>query len=559
MISLGIICYQGHSSAAALICEGEVVAAVAEERFNRIKGSDAFPENSIKWLLKHRGITVEQIDHVAVGWCPKKTLLGQLPQLHQKSLRFLLEKRSGSSQRSRLEKFYLIASLKSELKKRFGYEGKFSFIDHHLSHAISAFIQSDQKDCIVMVADGMGEISSTTIYEFKNHSYKILYSDPFPHSLGIFYSAATQFLGFIPDSDEYKVMGLAAYSQSEKYHEFFSRLYSFERGHLRLNLSFFDIHKKGNQFFSDEYKNLFGEVVNEADKAAFAFSLQFHLYKIVRFILKTVTTESTSRHFAASGGVFLNCLLNQELRLSELFDSYTFFPVADDNGTAIGAAQYVQWIHPEIEMKPLTHLFLGPEKEELSESLLANKKWKKIRGVDEIAGLLADGKVIAWVQGRMEFGHRSLGNRSILASAQDRHMKDIINEKIKMRESFRPFAPSILEEKALDYFELPQDSLKSFPFMIETFNARALAKEKTPAIVHKDGTSRIQTVSRETNPKFYELLKSFCQLTGSPLLLNTSFNINGMPIVLSIRDAIDCFDKTQLDYLVIDDYLIWKE
>jgi len=558
MISLGIICFQGHSSAAALICDGEVVAAVAEERFSRKKSTDSFPEQSIAWLLKQRGITVDQIDHVAVGWCPKKTFLGQLPQLHRKSLRFLLEKRSGSAQRSRLEKFYRIASLKNEFKKRYGYKGKFSFIDHHLSHAISAFIQSGQKDCVVMVADGMGEISSTTIYEFSNRTFKILYSDPFPHSLGIFYSAATQFLGFVPDSDEYKVMGMAAYSQSEKYHEKFSQLYSFEGGHLKLKLAYFDIHKKANQFFSENYKILFGEIFTEEDKNAFAFSLQYHLNKIVQTILKTVLVKTSSRHFAASGGVFLNCLLNQNLRESELFDSYSFFPVADDNGTAIGAAQYVQWIRPEIQMRPLTHLYLGPEAGEVNEKLLEGKNWKKIDNLEEIAKLLATGKVVAWSQGQMEFGHRSLGNRSILASAQQKQMKDIINEKIKMRESFRPFAPSVLQEYAASYFEMTSSS-KNFPFMIETFNARTSTKEGAPAIVHEDGTSRIQTVSAETNPKYYELLHSFYKLTGCPLLLNTSFNINGMPIVLSAGDAIDCFDKTHLDYLVIGDYLIWKK
>jgi len=249
MISLGIICFQGHSSAAALICDGEVVAAVAEERFSRKKSTDSFPEQSIAWLLKQRGITVDQIDHVAVGWCPKKTFLGQLPHLHRKSLRFLLEKRSGSAERSRLEKFYRIASLKNEFKKRYGYKGNFSFVDHHLSHAISAFIHSGQKDCVVMVADGMGEISSTTIYEFSHRTFKILYSDPFPHSLGIFYSAATQFLGFVPDSDEYKVMGMAAYSQSEKFHEKFSQLYSFESGHLKLELAILIFIKKLISFF----------------------------------------------------------------------------------------------------------------------------------------------------------------------------------------------------------------------------------------------------------------------------------------------------------------------
>ncbi len=553
MISLGIICYQGHSSAAALVRDGVVLAAVAEERFSRRKSDDSFPEQSINWLLKSFNLSVKEIDHVAVSWSPTKTLIGQLLNLHNKSLGFLLEKRNGGNVRSRLEKFLLISGLKSEFKKRYQYNGKFSYVDHHLSHAISAFVQSGKDDCIVMVADGMGEQASTTIYEFNRSSYKILYRDLFPHSLGIFYSAATQFLGFTPDSDEYKVMGMAAYSQSDKYFQRMASLYRIENGHFFLETAFFEIHKKANQFYSGKFSAHFPDCNTDEEKTAFAFALQRHLNFIVVEILKLQKNHFSSRHFATSGGVFLNCLLNQHLRNSELFESYSFFPVADDNGTAIGAAQFVQW--QKTTLKPVENLYLGPlpDFENEAGKLLDGVHSKKTT-LQEIASLLADGHVVGMVKGKMEFGHRALGNRSILASPQRKEMKDVINQKVKMREPFRPFAPSILEENVSDYFE----GAGCFPFMIETLNGRPQAKIMAPAIIHEDGTSRIQTVSKKDNPDFYELLKEFHGLTGCPILLNTSFNLNGMPVVCTAEDAMNCFKKTNIDFLVIEDVLIWK-
>lgn len=552
MISLGIICYQGHSSAAALVRDGIVIGAVSEERFSRKKSDDSFPENAINFLLNEHNLTFTDIDHVAAGWSPGKTLLGQISGLHKKSFSFLFEKRSGGTVRSRMEKFILISSLKNEFKKRYNFAGKFSYVDHHLSHAISAYIQSEKNNCIVMVADGMGELASTTIYEFKNNTYTIHYRDTFPHSLGILYSAATQFLGFTPDSDEYKVMGMAAYSQNEKYDERFSKLYLFEKNHLQLNLEYFEIHKKANQFFSPKWTELFHDVATDEDRAAFAYSLQSHFNKVVVEILKRNSTLFTSQNFATSGGVFLNCLLNQHLRSSELFESYTFFPVADDNGTAIGCAQFVQ-MNGKKKMHKIDSLSLGPKAGLISAADLRGLQSRRTT-LQEIAALLAKGNVIGVVQGKMEFGHRSLGNRSILASPREKSMKEIINQKIKMREPFRPFAPSVLAEKMPEYFE----GIGEYPFMIETLNALTIAKEEAPAIVHEDGTSRIQTVSKNENPYFYSLLSEFYSLTQCPILLNTSFNINGMPIVCSARDALDCFAQTQLDFLVVEDLLIWK-
>lgn len=554
MISLGIICYQGHSSSAALVRDGKTLGAVSEERFTRKKFDDAFPEKSIEYLTTELGISLEEIDEIAIAWSPKLTILGQLKNLHRKSLRFFLEKREGAKSRSRLSKFVLISNLKNEIRKRYQFKGKITFVDHHLAHAVSAFIQTEKDDSICIVADGMGEYASTTLFEFRDNKAKVLYEDHFPHSLGVFYSSATQFLGFVPDSDEFKVMGLAAYSNSEKFHKRFSELYRFHENHLELNLNYFDIHKKGNQFFSEKFKELFTDVKSDQDKMDFARALQDHLSLIVNQILKNNVQSYGSKHFCASGGVFLNCLLNQDIRENNLFSSYTFFPVADDNGTALGAAQYVQMLHGE-KLTKLEDLYLGPLNKEIDIKDFKKLKYKKISHVKEIACLLANGKVVAWMQGRMEFGHRSLGNRSILGDPREPLMKDTINQKIKFREPYRPFAPSILKEKLHDFYYADK---ANYPFMIETLKANESAKKMAPAIVHADGTSRIQTVDQISNPKFYGLISEFSKLTDCPMLLNTSFNVNGMPIVLTVQDAVDCFLKTEMDYLVIEDYLLWK-
>ncbi|AUN96954.1 hypothetical protein DOM21_16980 [Bacteriovorax stolpii] len=554
MISLGIICYQGHSSSAALVKDGKTLGAVSEERFSRKKFDDAFPEKSIEYLTTELGISFEEIDHIAIGWSPRLTILGQLKSLHKKSLRFFLEKREGAKKRSRFNKFFLIANLKNEIKKRYQFKGEISFVDHHLAHAVSAYVQTEKRDGICMVADGMGEFASTSLFEFKGPDARKIYEDHFPHSLGVLYSSATQFLGFTPDSDEFKVMGLAAYSKSLRFNERFKELYRFNENHFELNLKYFEIHKKGNQFFSEAFYELFADVKTESDRMDFARSLQDHLNFIVLGILEKNKSLFHSDSFSASGGVFLNCLLNQKIAESSLFKSYTFFPVADDNGTALGAAQWVQ-MQAGMEMKKVDHLFLGPGIENIQISSFKNLQHKKISHVSEVAELLAKGKVIAWMQGRMEFGHRSLGNRSILGDPRDKKMKDIINEKVKFREPYRPFAPSFPEGKLQDFY---QTDKTSYPFMIETLHAKDVTKELAPAIVHEDGTSRVQTVSSVHSPEFYELLKEFYKLTDCPILLNTSFNINGMPIVLSVDDAVDCFMKTEMDYLVIKDYLLWK-
>ena len=554
MISLGIICYQGHSSSAALVRDGKTLGAVSEERFSRKKFDDAFPEKSIDYLTTELGISLEEIDEIAIAWSPRLTILGQLKSLHKKSLRFFLEKREGAKGRSRFNKFLLISNLKNEIRQRYQFKGKITFVDHHLAHAVSAFIQTEKNEGLCMVADGMGEYASTTLFDFKDNKATILYEDHFPHSLGVFYSSATQFLGFVPDSDEFKVMGLAAYSKSDKFHKRFNELYRFHEKHLELNLNYFDIHKKGNQFFSEKFKDLFSDVVSEQDKMDFARALQDHLSLIVNQILINNKGPYKREHFCASGGVFLNCLLNQDIRENKLFKSYTFFPVADDNGTALGAAQYVQMLKGEKLLK-LHDLYLGPLNKEIDINDFKNLKYKKISHVKEVAMLLASGKVVAWMQGRMEFGHRSLGNRSILGDPRNPLMKDIINEKVKFREPYRPFAPSILEDKLHDFYFAERST---YPFMIETLRANDLAKKTAPAIVHADGTSRIQTVNQATNSKFYGLISEFSKITDCPMLLNTSFNVNGMPIVLDVKDAVDCFLKTEIDYLVIEDYLLWK-
>jgi carbamoyltransferase len=554
MLTIGIICYQGHSSSAAIVKDGKVILATSEERFTRVKHDDSFPINSLNFILQELNLEINSVDEIAIAWSIKKTIRGQLKKLNLHSLSFIFGTRDGSNKRTRFEKFFKIINLKNEIRERLNYKGKISYRDHHLAHATCSFVQSEKNDTLVFVADGMGESAATTIYHFDKIHQKVIYQDVFPNSLGIFYSTGTQYLNFMPDSDEFKVMGLAAYGKPSRFQNQMKKLYSFKGNKFSLTLKYFSIQKEANQFFSENYKEIFGQVISVEDRANFAFALQSSLEEIVIQIIKLNNLNQISKNFCSAGGVFLNCLLNQKLRESKLFDSYTFFPVADDNGTAIGAAQLAQLQTQNV--KKIEHLYLGPEIK-FDESILpSNLKYRSYNHASEIAKLLADGSVIAWAQGRMEFGHRSLGNRSILADPRKTNMKNTINNKIKYREDYRPFAPSIINAYLDQYFE--EAHQLSYNFMIETLNAKAEAKQLMPAVVHEDGTSRVQSISRKENELYFNLLEEFYKLTGCPALLNTSFNLNGMPIVLSFKDAIDCFVNSEIDYLVVEDKILWK-
>lgn len=554
MLSLGIICYQGHSSSAALVKDGQVLFAISEERFTRIKHDDAFPINSIRYILSELNLSIEQIDEIIIAWSIKKTIIGQFKKLRFTSFRFIFEIRDGRYRRSRLSKFLKIYNLKNEIRTRLKYSGKIKYVDHHLTHAMCSYVQSEARNAVIFVADGMGESAATSIYQFHNEKIKLIYRDEFPNSLGVFYSAGTQFLNFIPDSDEFKVMGLSAYGKKSHYGELMKELYFFKDNHFFLHQKYFDIQKNGNQFFSYEYKKLIGSVISNEQRADFAYSLQVTLEKVVLEIIRSNRLKDISDHFCSAGGIFLNCLLNQKIRETKWFEKCSFFPVADDNGTAIGAAWLSQ--RGKFELKKMDHLYLGPSIQ-FDETLLPkNLMSKSFENISEVAKLIDDGFVIAWAQGEMEFGHRALGNRSILADPRNKNIKNIINSKVKFREDYRPFAPSIMCPHLSDYFE--SDSHDSYEFMIETLKAKERAINLTPAVVHEDGTSRVQCVSKNANELFYNLINEFYKLTGCPMVLNTSFNLNGMPIVLSFSDAIECFVNSEIDYLVVENRLIWK-
>lgn len=554
MLSIGIICYQGHSSSAAIVKDGEVLLAISEERFSRLKHDDSFPINSILYILSELKLTINEIDEFSIAWSLRKTITGQFKKLNIFSVKFIFEKREGLNSRNRFTKFIQILNLKKEIRKRLNYSGKIRYVDHHLSHALSSYAHSGFTESIVFVADGMGESAATSIYHIQKDEIKLIYQDDFPHSLGIFYSAGTQFLNFVPDYDEFKVMGLAAYGGPSPYLDLMSKLYKFSENHLFLENTYFDITKRANQFCSKEYKALFGNCITTEDKANFAFALQATLEKIVLEIIKINKLSHISTNLCTSGGVFLNCLLNQKIRCQSLFKHYCFYPIADDNGTSIGAALLGQ--KSKFTLKKLDHLYLGPRICFNEKEIPTYLKHKKIESLSEVAKLLVDGNVIGWAQGHMEFGHRALGNRSILSDPRKKEMKALINSKVKYREDFRPFAPSVLDFKVSEYFKTTEN--ENYNFMVETLDAFPSALALVPAVIHEDGTSRIQSVSRKSNEQFYNLIFEFYQLTNCPMLLNTSLNINGMPIVLSFKNAIECFINSELDYLVVEDVLIWK-
>lgn len=553
MYSLGLICYQGHSSSVALMKNGQLLLAVSEERFSRVKHDDSFPIKSIEFILEQEKIDINDIAQIAIAWSIKKTILGQLKKINFDSFNFAFEVRAGGQRRSRVSKFLKIFNLKKEIKERLGYRGRIHYLDHHLCHAAVAFWNSGFKDSIVFVADGMGESSSTSIYLANDNQFKKIYNDEFPHSLGVFYSAGTQYLNFEPDSDEFKVMGLAAYGEASKYVSLIEKLYFFEEGHFRLNLKYFNIHKKGNEFISEDYKELFGRKTTIKEKKDFAYALQLHLEKIIFQIIEQNQLYKLSPNFCSAGGVFLNCLANQKLREKKFFKGNYFFPVSDDNGTCIGAAMLMQVKHFTLEK--IQDLYLGPTIK-CNTNIIANLNFKKVSNQSEIAQLISEQKVVGIARHKMEFGHRALGDRSIVADPRNPMMKDIINEKIKYREEYRPFAPSVLKEFAADYFYL--DEKADYRFMIETVTAKDLCREKAPAIVHADNTARIQIVDKDSNPEYWDLIHCFYLLTGVPMILNTSLNLNGMPIVLEQEDAIKCLVNSDLDYLIIEDVLIWK-
>jgi carbamoyltransferase len=578
---LGINAYHGNASA-AIVCDGRLVAAVEEERFNRVKYAAGFPAQAIRYCLREAGLTLAEIDHVAVPRNPYARLATKL----------FYALRMPSFARDRARVLAKFTGIPEALARAFDTDpgkltAKFHRIEHHQAHLASSFLVSPFERAALLSADGLGDFASTMWGVGEGHHMHVDGSVAFPHSLGLFYSAVTQYLGFLKFGDEYKVMGLAAYGQPEQLEAFRDvvRFEGFSNGKgFRLGLGYFTHHRTGpemswadadktptmSKLFSDKMAKRFGpardpEQALDQRHRNLASSLQTRLEEVYLGMLKKLAERTGLKAVCLAGGVAFNCVANGKIFDATPFEQVYVQPAAGDAGLAVGAAFYV-W-HQKLG-KPrsfvMDHAYWGPgyARDEIRRAIDSNRLAQNGYAISELpkeeltrraAAIIADGKILGWFQGRAEWGPRALGNRSIIVDPRRPEMKEILNRRIKHREIFRPFAPSILAEATAEYFEKSHPS----PFMTLAYSVRPEKREKIPAPTHIDGTGRLQTVTQETNPLYHAVISAFRELTGVPVVLNTSFNDNE-PIVCRPGEAIDCFLRTQMDALVLGDFLIAK-
>jgi carbamoyltransferase len=574
---LGINAYHGNASA-AIVCEGRLVAAVEEERFNRVKYAAGFPAQAIRYCLREAGVELKDIDHVAVPRNPYARL----------GTKLFYAMRMPSFARERMKVLAKFTGIPEALAQAFDMDpakiaAKFHRVEHHQAHLASAFFVSPFERAALLSADGLGDFASTMWGSGKGSRMKIDGAVAFPHSLGLFYSAVTQYLGFLKFGDEYKVMGLAAYGEAEQLEAFRDIVRANGNG-FRLGLDYFTHHRTGpemswaeadktptlGKMFSEAMEKKLGPKRNPTEPLEqrhrnLATALQARLEEIYLGMLKNLAERTGLKAICLAGGVAFNCVANGKIFDRTGFEQVYVHPAAGDAGLAVGAAYFV-W-HQTFG-KPrdfvMDHAYWGPgyTRDEIRAAIEANELGGNSCRVEELAeddlmqrtaAIVAEGKILGWFQGRAEWGPRALGNRSIVADPRRPEMKEILNQRIKHREIFRPFAPSILAEATSKWFEKSHPS----PFMTLAYAVRPEKREKIPAPTHVDGTGRLQTVTREANPRYWSLIKAFEQLTGVPVVLNTSFNDNE-PIVCSPAEALDCFQRTQMDALVLGDFLITR-
>lgn len=590
---LGISCFY-HDSAVAFINNGEIMDAVQEERFSRIKHDSGFPHNSIKYILEHNKLRLDEIDFIVFYEKPFikferliETYVANAPRGFLSFSKFMpLWIKDKLFQKKKLLDELNKNSIKKIDKK------KLLFSEHHLSHSASAFFPSPYKKSLIITADGVGEWATTTIAEGNNNTIKILEEIKFPHSLGLLYSAFTYYIGFKVNSGEYKLMGLAPYGEPKYKKKIIKNLIDIKQdGSFRLNQNYFN-YATGLTMINSQFSKLFGHKVRDSRSEKItqfhmdiAASIQSVTEEIMIRICKYAKNKYKNENLCLAGGVALNCVANGKIVNEKIFENVWIQPAAGDSGNALGAALTVWYMELKntrnnIFDDKMKGSYLGPkfDNNQIEQALKKlNANYSKLTDdqiITSTAKSIADGKIIGWFQGKMEFGPRALGSRSILGDARNPEMQKNLNLKIKFRESFRPFAPSILEEDLNEWFEL---NIKS-PYMLlvskvkknkilkmtedqkKLFGIKKLNIQRSsiPAVTHVDYTARIQTVSDKNNPKYYRLLEEFKKITGCPILVNTSFNVRGEPIVLSPFDAYTCFMGTELDVLVIGNYFLHK-
>ncbi len=557
---LGLSCHY-HDSAAVLLKDGEVLFGAHEERYTRKKHDEAFPREAIDHALAHAGITVENLAAVVFYEKPLlkferilRTLIKVWP------LGFLTYHRA--MQEWMTKKFWIPQHIRSELS----YQGDIFFVPHHESHAASAYYVSGFPDAAIVTVDGVGEWATTTIGHGRGVDCQLRKQIDFPHSLGLLYSAITYYLGFRVNSAEYKVMGLAPYGEPT-YLETMRKLIEVrEDGSFQLQMKYFT-YEHGSTMTGAAMERLFGQPRRSPEGELTQFhkdvarSLQELTDEIMLKIAAHAKELTKSDYLCLAGGVALNCVANGKILRSGMFKDIFIQPASGDAGGALGAALAVWHKHFKGARTPrMEHAYLGNAytQEEIVSFLdstgLPYETLDDDVLIERVASMLEGENVIGWFQGRMEFGPRSLGNRSIIADARNRANWQKVNLKIKFRESFRPFAPTVLEEQAGEYFELDRES----PYMLLVAPVREHRRGEIPAVTHVDGSARIQTIRREQNPRYYDLLKAFERRTGCAVIINTSFNVRGEPIVESPRDALNCFTHTHMDYLVLGNCILQK-
>ena len=586
MYIIGISAFY-HDSAACLLKNGEIIAAAQEERFTRIKHDHAFPINAINFCLSFAKIDIAEVEHIAfydkpflkferilethLSYAPKgiKSFIKALPLWIKKKL-----------------------WIRELIKDKLEYKGNILFPEHHVSHAASAFFPSPFEEAAFITMDGVGEWATTSYGIGEGNNLELQAGIKFPHSLGLLYSAFTYYTGFRVNSGEYKVMGLAPYGIPKYKNLIYNNLIDVrDDGSFKMNMKYFD-YSVGLKMTSNKFNNLFGGPPRKPESELtqkemdLARSVQEVTEEIVIKIAKNVSVETGKKDLCLAGGVALNCVANGKLLRSNLFENIWIQPAAGDAGGAVGSALAVWHLHLNNVRSTngkdsMKGCYLGPEFNDSSIRQFLDKneyKYKKMNQetlFDKVADLINDDKVIGYFDGRMEFGPRALGGRTIIGDARSSKMQKTMNLKIKYRESFRPFAPSVLAEEISNYFEIKTES----PYMLLVANVKKekqikmsneqsgyfgldqlnVVRSDIPAVTHVDYSARIQSVNSKTNPRYHKLISTFKEKYGTAVIVNTSFNVRGEPIVCTPDDAYRCFMRTEMDYLVMGNYILTKK
>jgi len=595
MYILGISAFY-HDSAACLIKDGEIIAAAQEERFTRKKHDAGFPSHAIKYCLKEASIAANEIDNIVFYEKPFvkfERLLETYLAFAPKGFTSFAKAMPVWIKDKLFQKYAIIKELKSKLDESVDWHERLLFSEHHLSHAASAYYPSPFDSAAVLTLDGVGEWTTTSLAIGKGRDLKVLKEIHFPHSLGLLYSAFTYYTGFKVNSGEYKVMGLAPYGEPRYADLIREKLITVaDDGSFQLDMSYFD-YATGLTMTNKKFDALFGGPPRKSEaeltqrEMDLAASVQKVTEDIVLELAKGIAKETGERNLCLAGGVALNCVANGVLLREKIFENIWIQPAAGDAGGALGAALSIWYLHhnkeriASKERDAMKGAYLGPEftdaeiEAELTACGALFKKLSENEMVEEVATALADEKAVGWMQGRMEFGPRALGGRSIIADPRSPVMQKQLNLKVKYRESFRPFAPSVLIEDVAEWFEHASDS----PYMllvadVKKNKRRAMTTDEealfgvdklnvprssVPAITHVDYSARIQTVHADTNPRYHAVISKFKEKTGCPLVVNTSFNVRGEPIICTPTDAFKCFMGTEMDVLTVGNFVLYKE